>query len=208
MTDEHAPPGGQNADWVTTTTILDRLVRSNDQDVWERFVSRFRRPLANFARRLGAGDDQIDDLTQEILIAFMNSYREGKYKRESGRLRSWLFGIAYRQIANHRRRWQREHEQRHEHGGYGSFWEEVPEEPQAQDAWDTEWERAALACGLDQVRGEFTENTYRAFELVVRGGQTPDAAATAIGISRDAVYVAKHRVLKRLGEVIREFESE
>lgn len=193
-------------DWLTTSTILERLQDFRDQEMWQRFSQRFRRPLASFVRRFGLTQEEIDDVVQETLLAFAEAYRAGRYDRTAGRLSSWLFGIAYRQAANA----QRSRARRREHvveAAHASFLDRVPDEREAQVAWDADWEQATLEAALGQLRGEVAENTFRVFELVVRQGRSADEAAAELGMTRDAVYVAKHRVLKRLGELVREFED-
>ncbi|MGE0480037.1 MAG: RNA polymerase sigma factor [Phycisphaerae bacterium] len=193
-------------DWLTTSTILERLHDFRDQEMWQRFAQRFRRPLASFVRRFGLTQEEIDDVVQETLLAFAEAYRAGRYDRNAGRLSSWLFGIAYRQAANA----QRSRARRREHvveAAHASFLDRVPDESEAQAAWDADWEQAALDAALTQLRGEVAAHTFRVFELVVRAGRSPDEAAAELGMTRDAVYVAKHRVLKRLGELVREFED-
>lgn len=194
-------------EWITTSTMLARLHDFDDKDAWGRFVERFRRPLAVFARRFGLSDAETDDVVQESLLAFADAFRRGKYDPAAGRLSSWLFGIAYRQAANAQRKRAREAAKHVDVGGQTTFFGRVPDEREAQVAWDADWEQATLEACLSQVRGEVAENTYRAFELVVRQGVDPAAAATQLGMTRDAVYVAKHRVLKRLGELVRELED-
>ena len=194
-------------DWVTTSTILERLRDFDDRDMWQQFAARFHRPLAAFVGRFGLNPDEVEDVVQETLLAFSGAYRRGKYARASGRLSSWLFGIAYRQAVNAQRKRAQAGARIADVGGQTSFFDRVPDESEAQTAWDADWEQATLETCLARVRGEVAENTYRVFELVVRQGVDPAAAATQLGMTRDAVYVAKHRVLKRLGELVRELED-
>jgi RNA polymerase sigma-70 factor (ECF subfamily) len=194
-------------EWVTTSTLLQRMQQFEDAGVWERFHERFRGPLAAFAQRFGLVAAERDDAVQDVLTEFVRSYREGRYSREKGRLSSWLFGIAYRQMANRRRKNARQARKEQARGGPDSFWEKAPEESIAAAAWDADWEAATLETCLRQVRGELAANTFEAFQLVVREGRTPDEAAAKLGMTRDAVYVAKHRVLKRLKELTAEYEE-
>lgn len=194
-------------EWVTTSTILERLRGFEDQTLWERFCARFRKPLVRFAQRLGLSDEESDDAAQEVLLVFAAALRDGRYDRSKGRLNQWLFGIAYRQITGLRRKRRREKQKQQDAGGRDSFWGNVPDERAAYEAWDAEWERAALDLCLRQVRVEVADNTYRAFELVMRQGRTPDEAAAELKMSREAVYVAKHRVLKRLNELMGELND-
>lgn len=195
------------SDWVTTSTMLDRLKRFDDRVAWDRFAARFQKPIIAFALRLGLNAPDAEDVAQESLIAFMQAYREGKYKREAGRLSSWLFGIAYRQAANVRRKKGRAAEVQVTPEAPTEFWSGVPDEAQATPAWQVEWERAALEECMQVVRREVEEKTYRAFEMLVREGRTPDDVAKALGMTRDAVYVSKHRVLKRLSELAKEYDE-
>jgi RNA polymerase sigma-70 factor (ECF subfamily) len=193
-------------EWITTSTLLDRM-KADDQTVWGKFCERFRQPLLAFARRFGLSDAEADDALQDILTAFVEAYRAGKYDREKGRLSSWLFGIAYRQIANRRRERAVQQGKRDPRGDQTSFWGKVPDEAEAEQRWDADWENAVLEACLRQVRSEVSENTYAAFERTVRLGRTPDEAAAELGMTRNAVYVAKHRVLKRLEELMQEYEN-
>ncbi len=194
-------------EWVTTSAILARLNCTDDQFVWTTFCERFRYPLMAFCRRFGLSSADSEDVTQDVLLAFVDRYRQGAYQREKGRLSAWLFGIAYREIQNHRRRRGREAERRDPRGQYSSFWEAQPSSEEAAEVWDREWEQAILESCLKQVRHELQASTFRAFQLVVHEEKSPAEVARELGISRDAVYVAKHRVLKRLGELSRQFEA-
>ncbi|HEY3246021.1 MAG TPA: hypothetical protein VGM03_21985 [Phycisphaerae bacterium] len=50
-------------EWVTTSTILERLRDFNDRSMWNRFCTRFRRPLVAFARRYGLSEAEADDVS-------------------------------------------------------------------------------------------------------------------------------------------------
>jgi RNA polymerase sigma factor (sigma-70 family) len=194
-------------DWVTTSTVLDRLRRNDDRSMWDRFMTRFQRPIRALAMKLGLSSAEAEDVVQETLVAFLEGFRAGKYRREVGRLSSWLFGIAYRQAANARRRRAGAKEKPVAGDNRTAFWDHVPEESDVSQAWDLEWERAMLESCLECAKAEVAPTTYRAFEMIVREGRSPDDAARETGLSRDAVYVAKHRMLKRLAELTKEFEE-
>jgi RNA polymerase sigma-70 factor (ECF subfamily) len=83
----------------------------------------------------------------------------------------------------------------------------MPDEDTATQAWDGEWERVMLARCLGEIQHEVAGRTYRAFELVVLQGYGADDAAKELGMSRAAVYTAKHRVLKRVRELKQELEG-
>jgi RNA polymerase sigma-70 factor (ECF subfamily) len=73
--------------------------------------------------------------------------------------------------------------------------------------WDREWTTHVLSLCLAATRREFDENTSRAFELYAVKRQGAADVAEALGISRNAVYIAKSRVLARLKEVFTDFDN-
>ncbi|HWL93524.1 MAG TPA: RNA polymerase sigma factor [Phycisphaerae bacterium] len=194
------------AEWITTTTVLHDLRDFENRAAWDRFDSRFRRPIVNFAVSVGLAPSDAEDVAQESLLTFAEAYRGGRYERTRGRLSQWLFGIAYRKALDQRRRSARG-------AGSGSsevnLWmaENLPDETAATVSWDREWEQALLEQCLEQVRREVEPSTYRAFELVVRENQDAAEAAAVLGVNIKLVYNAKHRILKRIRELRTELES-
>jgi RNA polymerase sigma-70 factor, ECF subfamily len=191
-------------DWQTTSTILQRLHDHRDRSMWQRVDDRFRRPIIAFARRLGLSESDADDAAQETIVAFIEAYQAGNYQRQRGRLSSWLFGIAHQVVANRRRRAARDAARL---GAGAAEPADVADPRMVADVWEQEWQTAMLDTCLAQLQSEIAGKTYEAFRMVVREGISPDDAAAALGMTRDAVYVAKHRALKRLADLIREAEE-
>jgi RNA polymerase sigma factor (sigma-70 family) len=191
--------------WVTTTLVLDQL-RNLDDEAWQLFDQRFRAPIVRFARKLSLESNEAEDVAQETLISFVEAFREGRYDRERGRLSSWLFGIAYRKVLRARRNRVRDHKQGAPQPTV--FWEEQEGEDEAERQWELAWKQSILRKCLEQVRNEVQERTYRAFELVALQGKDPAQVADDLGITRNAVFIAKHRVLKRVRELQEELEDD
>lgn len=190
-------------DWVTTSTIIDRLRGGEDQAAWNGFVERFRRPVISFAHGLGLNETQAEDAAQETLIAFAVQLRQGAYERNRGRLSSWLFGIAYRQAMAARRKAAIDHARGTAGGGEP---EDYPE-TEASIVWDREWERRVLEECLQQAKSEVEPKTFAAFELAVQTGVSAETAAEQLGLTPKQVYNAKHRILKRLRELREQYEE-
>jgi RNA polymerase sigma factor (sigma-70 family) len=186
-------------DWVTTSTILQQLREFENATAWQLFVQRFHAPILAFVRRMGMSAQDAEDVAQESLLAFAESYRAGKYDREKGRLSSWLFGIAYRQVLRQKRRIGRRREV-HE-ADYPSLIARLPDERGAADLWERSWEEFLLKECLARVQREVQPGTFRAFELTVREDRPPGDVAGELGVTTRAVYNAKHRVLKRVREL-------
>ena len=194
-------------EWVTTSLLLEQLRDFDNEVAWNKLVEFFRAPLAAFARRMGLVDNDADDLVQETLIAFASAYCEGKYDPEKGRLSDWLFGISYRQIQNARRKSAR-HDAPLVRRSEDSFsFDELPGREEATRTWNEEWAKSLLANCLQRVRVEVEPNTYRAFELTVFSKRKAAEVADELGMTSNAVFLAKHRIVRRIRELQASFES-
>ncbi|OHB80529.1 MAG: hypothetical protein A2V98_11385 [Planctomycetes bacterium RBG_16_64_12] len=79
-------------------------------------------------------------------------------------------------------------------------------EPEAADTspdagLEAAFERAMLAVLLAVVRQEVAPETYQAFELVTLHDLPGREVAKITGLSRNAVYLARRRVLRRLRDL-------
>ena len=80
----------------------------------------------------------------------------------------------------------------------------MPAREEDQTAWwDQEYERRVFSWAAEQVRGAFSEATWKAFWQTAVEGKTGPQAARSLRMSVAAVYLAKGRVMARLKELIR-----
>lgn len=194
-------------EWLTTSTILDNLRDYNNEAAWGRFVARFRLPIVSFARNMGLPHADAEDVAQETLLAFAQAYRNDSYDRSKGRLSQWLFGIAYRQVLHMFGHRTRRDVQVSPTGDLTSYWSSLPDEKTATVSWDETWQRTVLEQCLEQVRGETNSATFQAFQLTALAKRPPAEVASELGITRNAVFIAKHRVLSRLRALQEEYEN-
>ncbi|HMN95321.1 MAG TPA: sigma factor [Phycisphaerales bacterium] len=192
--------------WETTTILLERL-RAFDDAAWRDFSERFRTPIAAFARRNGLDAEAAQDVAQEALAAAAEGVRAGRYERGRGRLSAWLFGIAWNE-AMRRRRDDRFERQSPSIAGRTTFFSALPSEAAARTAWDHEWERFVLDRCMSVARGEFTDRVLAIFDAVAIRAVDPALVAREFGVTRNAVFIAKHRVLRRLRELRESIEAE
>jgi len=195
-------------EWITTTTVLDRLRDADDHSAWSSFMERFRAPIAGFSRKMGLDGADAEDVTQETMIAFLESYRQDAYQRGRGRLSHYLFGIAHNKILAARRKIAGREMQVTSSDGDTDFWSKLPEATTAQDLWEKEWRQTILSQCLERAAREVSPQTFEAFRLVVFENQPPADVAERLGMSRNAVFIAKHRVGTRLRELRAALEEE
>lgn len=185
----------------TTTAMLDDLLDPANEQVWQQFDTRYRPILLAFALRLGLQPEDAADAAQETLRRFVASYRDGKYRRERGRLRSWLVGIARHCILD----LQQQAASRRERPGLTAIGR-LPDEEQLTTIWDDEHEREVLRQALFALRAEtkLDEKTVRAFEQTALAQRRPADVAAELGLTLNDVYLAKHRCLRRLRSIVEE----
>ena len=195
-------------DWVTTSTILDGLREPTNQTAWDRLAARFRAPIVQFARRRGLPVADAEDVAQETLSALVDACRNGRFDPKKGRLSKFLFGIAYRQTQNaFRKKAHAEIQIARTANTSTTFWSNLPDERSAEESWDGTWERTVMTQCLAQIRLEVQPQTYRAFELTALAGLAPGVVAEQLDMSKNAVVLAKHRIVKRLRELRLEYEE-
>jgi RNA polymerase sigma factor (sigma-70 family) len=182
----------------TNTVLLAGLLEAGNDEVWRDFDGRYRPVLRAFASRLGLAPNDAEEVAQETLAQFVELYRAGKYDRERGRLRSWIFGIAQRRVADVRRARERRREKRGE-----SALEPLTSEPELERLFEEEWQRALLAAAFAELRAGRTDpQSIRALELLASGSRSADEVATELSMTPNAVYAAKHRAVVKLREIL------
>jgi RNA polymerase sigma-70 factor (ECF subfamily) len=182
----------------TNTVLLAGLLEAGNDEVWRDFDGRYRPVLRTFASRLGLAPNDAEEVAQETLAQFVELYRAGKYDRERGRLRSWIFGIAQRRVADVRRARERRREKRGE-----SALEPLTSEPELERLFEEEWQRALLAAAFAELRAGRTDpQSIRALEMLASGNRSADEVATELSMTPNAVYAAKHRAVVKLREIL------
>lgn len=187
--------------WDTHSVLLSKLKHFDEQSAWGLVDGHFRAPIEALARRSGLEQAEVQDVVQDTLLTFARLHRAGGYDPAKGRLRSWLFGIAQKQIAVALRRQQR------------SRREQAPGLSQlAIDAleghWHEEWERHLLRRCLRRAQLEVLPRTFEIFSALTFSEESPAALAARLGVPITVIYNAKSRVSKRLQELVLELEDE
>lgn len=187
---------------VTSTTLLEGLKDAANRTVWEQWVDRYRPLVLSYVRRVGVPASDAEDVTQTALLEFARAYRAGRYEREKGRLRSWLFGIVHNQTRSWQRRSGRTPHAVADGTEGGELLARVADPHDPEDVWNEEWRLAVLRQCLDEIRGEVRPTTMRAFELFAVEGLSAAEVAERLGTTANAVFVAKRRILGRVRELL------
>ena len=176
----------------TPLTLLERLTRKPADADWERFVRLFAPLLSRWARRLGVPATDVEDVLQEALVLLLAKLP--RFRREpGGSFRAWLWTVFARQVSVWRRR----------QGRVGALNDEqlaALAAPEGVPDGEAEFRRALAARALRLVRNDFPEQTWLVFLAVAVEGRPGVEVARQFGVTANAVYLARGRVLARLRE--------
>jgi RNA polymerase sigma-70 factor (ECF subfamily) len=186
----------------TSPTLLGRVRDRADGAAWEQFAAIYRPLIMGYARGLGLGTSDADDVAQSVFVRLVEVMPGFVLDRSRGRFRTWLWRLVYNEIAGRARRDRR----------YARALEElarrlggVPVDDQASDPdWDEQHRLRLLKYALDQVKARTRHRTWACFDgHIIR--QRPSAeVGAALGLTAGAVDVNCTRVLRRLRDFVRE----
>lgn len=182
-----------------SSTLLER-VRAERPEAWERLVDLYGPVVYGWCRQSGLGPEDAADLVQEVFTAVATHVADFRRDRPGDSFTAWLRTIAGNKI---RDLYRRRHGKPEARGGTDAQQHmaaiDQPVEPSDQDRRaDGELEAWLSRRGLQLVRAEFENRTWEAFWRTAVEGQAPADVAEDLGMSVQAVYKAKSRVLRRL----------
>lgn len=177
----------------TSVTLLERVRQRADQAAWDRFVRLYTPFLFYCCKRFGFDDHAAADTVQEVFVTLLEKLPSFQYAA-SGSFRGWLQTVTVNKCRERLRR-------RTEQGAGGSSdgWPQLADDRLTdRQLWETEYQQFLVARALEIMQAEFEPTTWQAcWQTTVEDRPAADVAAE-LGLSVNAVYVARSRVLRRL----------
>jgi RNA polymerase sigma-70 factor (ECF subfamily) len=185
----------------TSISLLDRLRDSPDAASWQRLVDLYTPLIQTWLRRQGLQPADADDLAQDVLAVVVRELSAFEHRRP-GAFRSWLRTIT----ANRLRNFWRARQARPAATGDSDFVRilEQLEDPHSElsRVWDREHDQFIVRRAMELIEPEFTPSTWQAFRRLAVDGAAVDAVAAELGLTANAVLIAKSRVFSRLRQEI------
>ena len=199
MTDDSVNPIEDNPRSATSLSLLERA-RAQDQAAWERLVSLYTPLVVYWARQMGLQEADAADIAQEVFKAVAEHIGTFQRTREGGTFRGWLRTITRHKLCDR----GRPPTGATGEGGSDAYerWGQLPA-PEPKDTGELALRqelRLLYRRALELLVTEFEPSSWKAFWRVVVDGQRPADVAEELKLSRNAVYLAKSRVLARLRE--------
>jgi len=174
---------------TTSFSLLQRLRSPEDEVAWNRFVDLYTPLLYYWLRRTGLQQADAVDVVQEVFALLLRKLPEFSYDGNKS-FRGWLRMVTLNKCRELGRR-------RSLPVGDGASVEPEADDELAQ-LWDAEYHRHLAARALEVIQESFEPTTWKACWETIVHDRPPAEVAAELGITVNAVYLAKSRVLRCL----------
>jgi len=199
LTDPPDKPNEHSGELPSTiTSSLLRRVCANDQEAWDRMVTLYYPMVYGWCRRAGLQASDASDTCQEVFRGVATGITTFRREKSGDTFRGWMRRITQRRISDHRRAKMNRPEPMG--GSTGQIRMNQLAAPHTDQGSSERHEPLMLGGVLALVRDEFELKTWTAFWRTAVDRQPAAAVAAELGISTNAVYMAKSHVLRRLRE--------
>jgi RNA polymerase sigma-70 factor (ECF subfamily) len=174
---------------------LERLRQSAEQADWEHFVKLYSPLLYHWARRLGLDGTDAEDLVQDVFVQLVQHLPEFRYDPNQ-RFRGWLWTTTVN-------KWRERRRQPAAVSVDEQDLDALADPDGAAELDEEEYQKYLVGRALKIMEAQFQATTWKAFWECVPLGRPAVEVAAELGISENAVYLAKCRALRRLRQELR-----
>lgn len=191
---------------TTSSGLLGRL-KAREPAAWRQLADLYGPLVYSWCRRHGLRPEDAADVLQEVMAAVATAIDRFQIDRRGGRFRGWLWTITRSKVFDHFRRQAGREEAT---GGSDALRRlaDLPEQlPQSADCDDRGAMAAVVQRAVQLVRTEFEQRTWDAFWAAVIQRQPTSRVAEQLGMSPNAVRLARSRVLSRLRSILGDLDD-
>jgi RNA polymerase sigma-70 factor (ECF subfamily) len=182
----------------TSISLLERLRLGPDPAAWRRLVEIYTPLIRGWLGPHGVSAADLDDILQEVFGALVQELPEFRHDLRRGAFRRWLRTVAMNRLRNFWRARAR-----------GAGPDPEPLLAQLEDPagdlsrrWDEEHDRHVARRLLELLEPDFEPTTWQAFRMLMLEGLETREVAGRLGITPNAVRIAKSRVLSRFRQEV------
>lgn len=189
----------------TSQSLIFRLRNPVDAEAWQEFAEIYRPVILRIASSKGLQSADAEDLAQKVLISILGAIKRwdpaGKAK-----FRTWLKRVTENAILNAITRVKPDQ-------AIGSVEEQtlLDKHPERNgpdsELLKIELRREIFRWAARRIRSEFSDTTWQAFWLTAVESRPADEVGQLLGRNRGSIYAARSRVMKRLIQKTKEFET-
>ena len=176
----------------TPASLLLRLRETSDEEAWPRFVKIYTPLLYRWVERYGLQPQDSADLVQEVFIVLLQSLPKFVYDPQRS-FRAWLHTVVRTKWCD----WQRRRGTAvTDDAGLSGV--EAPPELAARE--ESEFRSYVIGRTLQLLEEEVGTKTIAAFRATAIEQRSARDVAQELGLTENAVYLARGRIMRRLRE--------
>lgn len=183
----------------TSASLLHRMSKGSQKD-WERFVSLYYPFVFLCCRRCQFPAQDAADIAQEVFQAVFLNFQKSELDKRN--FRGWLTGVVRHKIQDY---WRKTTNQVNGVGGSSALVRiNQVVDPLDDEEITQQGKSLLLARALDLVREEFEETTWQVAKAQLIEQFPAKEIAKEFGITQNAAYKAKARVIRRIRDELSE----
>jgi RNA polymerase sigma-70 factor, ECF subfamily len=176
-----------------------RSLKNQSDAAWARLNDIYQPLVRKWLRSHGVRPTDADDVAQEVMLVVCRRLQDFQRQR-TGSFRCWLRSITVNCLRDFRRKVSRQ--------VAGEGVRELLlslEDPNSSLSrlWDVEHDMHVLRYLMAELKDRFKKQTWLAFQGTAIAGRQPADVATELGMTENAVCIAKSRVSARIREAAR-----
>lgn len=183
---------------TTSCSFLGRLkIAKSDAPEWQKFYGIYRPLLHSWLARVPGIGQEIDDLTQEVMLVFCRELPRFERRRD-GAFRAWLRQVTVNRIYAFYKARRKQPNLAIDPEREALLAQLSDPHSDLSHQWDLEHDKQVFRQLLELVQPDFSASTWQAFTKFALEGLQAAQVSQELGISEGAVMQAKFRILKRL----------
>jgi RNA polymerase sigma-70 factor (ECF subfamily) len=182
----------------TSVSLLDRLRLQPDEDSWKRFVDLYVPLIRGWLGRYSVKPEDAEDLAQEVMAVVLRELPQFRHNQQRGAFRNWLRNVTVNRL---RAQWRARRGRVAPTGdsAVADMLDQLTDPSSSLSRlWDQQHDQHVARRLMELIQPQFEPKTWQAFRRVVIDGIKPAFVAHELGLSVNAVLLAKSRVLRRL----------
>jgi RNA polymerase sigma-70 factor (ECF subfamily) len=185
---------------TTNESLLGRLRVENAHEAWKQFFEAYWGAILRYARKLGLNEDQGKEVLQETMVALMRILPDFAYDRTKGRFRNFLLTIVHRKALSVLRRMARQRSVSWDEMLTAEAADPFGNHASAEREARERWRDSLIEEAIHRMRADpkLEEHTFAVFEAYVIEQQPVEQVARRFGLTENAVYQVRNRLLRRL----------
>jgi RNA polymerase sigma-70 factor (ECF subfamily) len=190
----------------TNLSLIARLQELGDETSWAEFLRIYQPVVYRLARQRGLQEADAQDVVQQVFVSISRSIEDWRGELNQSPFRAWLTTIARNAVLKAVTRRPRDRA-----AGTSSVMDllyEIPDHEEAASEFEIETLREIVRRAAEQIRTEFTAETWTIFWQTAIEGVSIAEVADSMRRTPGSIYVARHRVVARLKVMVQEMSRD